>query len=247
MSIILLINLFILPIIQKGDYMNLKSAFKEVVSGILPIFIIITLLQFTIIKVDISLYLNFFLSSFLVVGGLTLFLIGINYGFLKAGEHIGKSIIKLGQISIILLIITLLGFGVTLVEPDVQVFSNQAASIIEQIDGGTFCVFIALGVGIFTAFAFLRMILNIPIKFILLFGYILAFILAFNYPELFAVAFDAGGATTGALTVPFILALAMGFSSVISKKSKTSNSLGIIGIASLGPILASLIMGVIGR
>ena len=62
---------------------------------------------------------------------------------------------------IILLIITLLGFGVTLVEPDVQVFSNQAASIIEQIDGSTFCVFIALGVGIFTAFSFRLMILFI--------------------------------------------------------------------------------------
>jgi len=227
--------------------MNLKSAFKEVIYGILPIFITITILQFTIIKVDMSLYINFFLSSFLVVFGLTLFLIGIHYGFLKAGEHIGKAIIHLGKISFILLIITLLGFAVTLVEPDVQVFSNQAASIVEQIDGTTFCVFIALGVGIFTAFAFLRMLLNIPIKYILLVGYIIAFILAFNCPELFAVAFDAGGATTGALTVPFILALAMGFSSVISKKSKTSNSLGIIGIASLGPILASLIMGVIGK
>jgi len=227
--------------------MNLKSAFKEVISGILPIFIIITLLQFTIIKVDMSLYINFFLSSFLVVGGLTLFLIGIHHGFFKAGEHIGKAIIQLGKLSIILLILTILGFGVTLVEPDVLVFSNQAASIIDQIDGTTFCVFIALGVGIFTAFAFLRMLLKVPIKYILLVGYIIAFTLALQTPELFAVAFDAGGATTGALTVPFILSLAMGFSSVLSKKSKTANSLGIIGIASLGPILASLIMGVIGK
>jgi len=227
--------------------MNLKNAFKEVISGILPIFIIITLLQFTIIKIDMSLYINFFLSSFLVVTGLTLFLIGIHHGFFKAGEHIGKAIIHLGKLSIILLIITILGFGVTLVEPDVQVFSHQAASIIEQIDGTTFCVFIALGVGIFTAFAFLRMLLNIPIKYILLIGYIAAFMLALNCPELFAVGFDAGGATTGALTVPFILSLAMGFSSVISKKNKTSNSLGIIGVASLGPILAVLIMGVIGK
>ena len=226
--------------------MNLKNAFKEVISGILPIFIIVTLLQFTIIKVDMSLYINFFLSSFLVVAGLTLFLIGIHHGFFKAGEHIGKAIIHLGKLSIILLIITILGFGVTLVEPDVLVFSNQAASIIEQIDGTTFCVFIALGVGIFTAFAFLRMLLNIPIKYIMIVGYIIAFILALNCTELFAVGFDAGGATTGALTVPFILSLAMGFSSVISKKNKTANSLGIIGVASLGPILAVLIMGVIG-
>ena len=227
--------------------MNLKNTFKEVISGILPIFVIITILQFTIVNVDFSLYINFLLASFFVVFGLTLFLIGIHYGFLKAGEHIGKAIIHLGKLSIILLILTILGFAVTLVEPDVQVFSDQAASIIEQIDGSTFCIFIALGVGIFTAFAFLRMILNVPIKYILLVGYILAFALALLCPELFAVAFDAGGATTGALTVPFILALAMGFSSVISKKSKTSSSLGIIGIASLGPILASLIMGVIGK
>ena len=230
-----------------GDFMNLKKTLFEVLEGILPVFIVITLLQFTLVEVNFDVYLNFLWSSFFVIGGLTLFLLGINYGFLKAGEHIGKAIIKLGKLSLILLIIAILGLGVTLLEPDVQVFSNQAASIIEQIDGTTFCFFIAIGVGLFTAFAFLRIFLNIPIKYIVLIGYILAFTLAINCQELFAVAFDAGGATTGALTVPFILALAMGFSSVLPKKKDSSNSLGIIGIASLGPILASLLMGVFGK
>lgn len=227
--------------------MDLKKVFNEVLTGILPVFIIITLLQFTLVEVDFSLYLNFLWSSFFVVFGLTLFLIGINYGFLRAGESIGKAIIKLGKLSLILLIVAILGLGVTILEPDVQVFSHQAASIIEQIDGTTFCVFIALGVGVFTSLAFLRMLLNLPIKYILLIGYILAFVLAINCQELFAVAFDAGGATTGALTVPFILSLAMGFSSIISKKKDSSSSLGIIGIASLGPILITLLMGVMSK
>ena len=111
-----------------------------------------------------ELYFNFLLCTCSVILGLFLFLIGIEYGFLEAGESIGRATVKTGKLRWILFIAVLMGFGVTMLEPDVQVFSNQAASIIEQIDGNTFCFFIAIGVGIFTAFAFLRMFLNIPIK-----------------------------------------------------------------------------------
>jgi len=90
--------------------------------------------------------------------------------------------------------------------------------------------------------------LSIPIKYILLVGYALVFGLVTLCPiDLSAAAFDAGGATTGALKVPFLLSLAMGVASMISKNKKTSGSFGIIGIASLGPILSILIMGVLTK
>ena len=154
--------------------MKIKNILKEVVLGILPVVVIITLLHFSIAPVANEMYVKFLVSTCFVILGLFLFLIGIEYGFQSAGESIGK----------------------------------------------------AIGVGLFVGVAFLRMFLSIPIKYILLVGYILAFVLVLFSPiELSAAAFDAGGATTGALTVPFMLSLAIGVSSMISKNRKTSNKL----------------------
>lgn len=228
--------------------MKLKEVFREVLIGILPIALVITILQFTITPVAMETYLNFLWCTAFVIIGLFLFLIGIQYGFLEAGENIGRATVKLGKLRWILFITVLLGFGVTLLEPDVQVFSNQAADLIESINGETLCTVIAIGVGLFVGIAFLRMFSNISIKYILIVGYLLVFgLVAICPPDLAATAFDAGGATTGALTVPFLLSLSMGISSMLSKKKESSDSFGIIGIASLGPILSILIMGVINR
>lgn len=228
--------------------MKIKEAFWEVLIGILPIALVITLLQFTITPVPMATYIKFLWSTTFVIIGLFLFLIGIEYGFLEAGENIGRATVKLGKLRWILFITILLGFGVTLLEPDVQVFSNQAAELIEYIDGNELCAAIAIGVGLFVGIAFLRIFLKISIKYILIFGYFLVFALVLFCPnDLASVAFDAGGATTGALTVPFLLSLSMGISSMISRGKKSSDSFGIIGIASLGPILSILIMGVFAK
>lgn len=227
---------------------KLKKVFREVIVGILPIALLITILQFTITPVAMETYLTFLGCTVFVIVGLFLFLIGIQYGFLEAGENIGRATVKLGKMKWILLVTVLLGFGVTLLEPDVQVFSNQAAGLIESVNGETLCTVIAIGVGLFVGISFLRMFLNISIKYILIVGYLLVFGLVMFCPQdLASAAFDAGGATTGALTVPFLLSLSMGISSMLSKKKDTSDSFGIIGIASLGPILSVLIMGVINR
>ncbi len=228
--------------------MKFKNTLKEVGIGILPVVLIITILQFTITPVKTELYIRFLWSTFFVIAGLFLFLLGIEFGFQQAGESIGKAIVKTGKLSWILFITVLLGFGVTLLEPDVQVFSEQAAAMIENFDAFQLCLVIAIGVGIFVGIAFLRMFFNTPIKYILLVGYAVTFaLIAFCPPDLSAAAFDAGGATTGALTVPFLLSLAMGVSSLMSKNKKTASGFGIIGIASLGPILSVLIMGVITK
>ena len=228
--------------------MKVKSTLKEIITGILPVVIMITILQFTIIPVDIELYIRFLWSTVFVIVGLFLFLLGIEYGFEQAGESIGKAVVKSGELRWILFVTILLGFGVTMLEPDVQVFSKQAEFMIESVNAFQFQAVIAVGVGLFIGLAFLRIFLKIKMRYIVLLGYILAFILIPFCPiDLSAAAYDAGGATTGALTVPFMLSLAIGISSMISKDKNMSNSFGIIGIASLGPILSILIMGVISR
>ena len=56
-----------------------------------------------------------------------------------------------------------------------------------------------------------------------------------------AIAFDASGATTGAMTTPFIIALGLGVANLKGEKSE-DDSFGLVGLASTGPILAGLLM-----
>jgi hypothetical protein len=67
----------------------------------------------------------------------------------------------------------------------------------------------------------------------------------FTKPEYLAIAFDAGGVTTGPMTVPVILALGIGVVSVLGDKSELSEGFGLIGLASIGPILSVMLMGVL--
>jgi len=70
----------------------------------------------------------------------------------------------------------------------------------------------------------------------------------FTSREFLAISFDASGATTGALTVPFILALAIGVTS-LKKDSKASekDSFGLVAIASVGAILGVIVMSILSK
>ena len=63
--------------------------------------------------------------------------------------------------------------------------------------------------------------------------------------EFLTIAFDASGATTGILAVPFILALALGVSTM-KKDSKASemDSFGLVAIASVGAIMSVMILSI---
>lgn len=228
--------------------MKLKEILTETFLGIVPIVVVISLLQFTIAPVETDIYIKFLVGTFCVILGLMLFLMGIELGFSKIGESIGSALVKTGRLRLILLFAAVLGFIVTLLEPDVQVFSVQATGLISSINVQQFTIIVAAGIGVFIAFAFLRLFVKIPMKYIVLIAYTVAFIIVIFCPkDIASVAFDVSGATTGALTTPFVLSLAMGVTSMISKKESTTSGFGILGIASMGPILMVLLMGVLAK
>ena len=91
----------------------------------------------------------------------------------------------------------------------------------------------------------LRTVLNISLKWTLFISYTALFALSFFAPEsFFGIAFDSGGATTGPMTVPFIMALGLGVSSV---REDNDNSFGLTGVCSIGPVIAVLIYAVAHR
>ena len=230
--------------------MSIKETVIEVVYAIIPITVLVTILQFTVGTIPIEIFLNFIGGSIMVMLGLICFLVGVKVGFLPIGELIGSTIALKGKLWLMLFFGFILGFVITVAEPDVQVLALQ----IDDVSGGTISkniiiMAIALGVGTFVALALLRIFLRIPISHLLMGGYIGVFVLAlFTPPEFVAVSFDAGGVTTGPMTVPFILALGVGVASVTGgRKGNSNDSFGLVALASIGPILAVLLMGMFYR
>jgi hypothetical protein len=226
---------------------TLKETLIDVLKSFVPLSLLITILQFTVVFLPVDVFIDFILGAILASIGIYLFLLGVEVGLSPVGEMVGQSLSKTGKLSLILGFGFLLGFVVTIAEPGVQVLSNQ----VEFVSGGDvpgvmLLLFVSLGVGIFVALSLLRMIFNMSLLKLLGAGYLVIFILALLTPPSFVpIALDAGGATTGSMAVPFILALGVGVTSVLSKKAKSSESFGLIALASVGPVIAVLLLGVI--
>ncbi len=226
-----------------------KETIWEVVYAILPLTILVIILQYTLFWLPIESVLQFLIGVVFVFSGLVLFLMGVHIGLLPVGEMIGSSLPQTGKVWLVLLISFILGFVVTVAEPDVHVLSGYVDMVSEGSIGKWTLIFpVALGLGVFVVLSMARIIYNISIKWLLLFGYSMVFILALLpgiSEEFVPISFDAGGVTTGPMAVPFILAFGVGIASVLRRDDKSADGFGLVALASIGPIIAVLILGYI--
>ncbi len=230
--------------------MSLKETALEVLYSTLPIIAVIAILQFTLVHLPMDVFGKFIGGAIMVILGLVLFQVGVTRGFLPMGEMTGAKVVAKGNLWLLLMFGFLLGFVVTIAEPDLQVLASQVDAVSGgQIAKSILLATVAIGVGLFVSVALVRIFLNVPLVYILFGGYLLILILSFfTSPQYLAVSLDAGGVTTGPMTVPFILALGVGVAASVSKKgSAAKDSFGFVALASVGPILAVLLLGVIYR
>ena len=221
---------------------------KETSTSIGPIALIVLLLNWTITPLGDGMTLTFIVSAIFTIVGLALFLLGADIGIIPMGEKAGSALTSKKNLPLLLIAAFVIGFIITIAEPDVQVLTGQVSAVNPAINGTTLLIMIAVGIGFFVSLGLLRTVLQVPIKILYVGFYIVVFILAFVAPrEYFAIAFDASGATTGPMTVPFIMALGMGVAAVKSNKDSDSkaDNFGLTGLASIGPIVAVLIMGLV--
>lgn len=226
---------------------NVRETITEVVQAVIPVTVIVIILQFTIIWLPMEDFLQFIVGVVMVSAGLIFFLLGVHIGLLPIGEMIGSALPQIGKVWIIILISFLLGFVVTVAEPDVRVLANYVDTVSDgEVNRHLLIYTVALGLAIFVGLAIMRIIFDIPIKYLLMGGYLLIFVLAIFVPEQFiSISFDAGGVTTGPLAVPFILAYGIGVAAVLGGRKTTDNGFGLVALASIGPVLAVLILGII--
>ncbi len=224
-----------------------KEIFLEVVQSILPVIVLIGILLFALFKNPAPKMIQFIIGAVMIIFGLSLFLLGVKVGLLPLGEMIGSQLPQLGSMPLILIYAFFIGAAVTVAEPNLRVLAFQVGLVSGgEISGNVLITFVAIGVGLLTAIAIARIVLNISLSYILTTGYLLAFALSAIAPPTFIpIAFDSGGVTTGPLTVPFVIALGVGFASVLGGKSTLDNSFGYLGLVLLGPIIPVMILGVI--
>ena len=180
----------------------------------------------------------------MLVVGMMFFTLGAELAMSPIGEKIGTRIAQSRKLGVVLLLCFILGFIITISEPDLQVLAEQVPSIPNAI----LIVAVALGVGVFLMAAMLRMLFSRTLRSLLILFYLFVFLLAFFVPDDFlAVAFDSGGVTTGPMTVPFIMVLGVGFAAVRSDKHAEDDSFGLVALCSIGPIMAVLLLGFLYR
>ncbi len=233
-----------------GKQLNvLTEKAKEVLYSVLPITVIVIILHFTIAPVGNLVMWRFLMGAFLVTAGLTVFLVGVDIGITPIGQIMGKAIAKTNKLLMVIAGGLILGFFVSIAEPDLHILADQVAAVTSgAISKTSIEVAVSVGIAVMMTIGLLRIVFSVPLYKVLAVCYFTVLALAlFSSQEFLAISFDASGATTGAMTVPFILALAVGVSA-IEKDSKGSekDSFGLVAIASVGAILSVMVMSVFG-
>lgn len=226
---------------------ELREKIKEALVSALPITLIVYILALTpLVDFTYVEIVTFTIGAVLLVLGLGLFSLGADLAMTPIGTHVGAGLSKQKKLGLLLGASFVLGMLITIAEPDLQVLANQVSNVIDS----TLLIYaVGAGVGLFLLVAVLRIVFKKPLSGILTICYMLLFQLALmlvvtgNEP-LLPLAFDSGGVTTGPITVPFIMALGVGISSVLGDRHSQENSFGLVALCSIGPVLAVLLLGI---
>lgn len=215
---------------------------KESIISILPISVVIAILSFIFVPNCGWSMLAFGISTILLMIGICLFSMGNDLSLMKMGGYIGSHLSKTKKVALMLICSFIIGVIVTIAESDLSLLASQVPGINNYV----FIITVSVGVGFFLFLAALRILLNIKIKYVLAVAYSIIFILMFFVPKAFLpIAFDASGVTTGAISVPFIMAFGLGISAVRSGEHNQDDGFGLLAMCSIGPIFAVMLMSAI--
>lgn len=218
---------------------------KETFLALLPLVVIVLFVHFSFYKFETEVLIKFLVSVILASIGEALLLSGIDSTIMPMGELMVQSVNKASRLFIFIIFAIVFGMFATIAEPDVSVFGAQVVGAGVNISKTALVFLIGAGVGVAIALGVIRIIKNIDVKYVYLFIFATIFLLCTQVPnDYIAIAFDAGGATTGIITAQFLLAISSGVSNKIGK-SDNKEVFGMIGIASLGPVISSLLAFII--
>lgn len=225
----------------------LKEKLFEALRAVAPLIAVVCVLQFTLVGASPTAFLQFLAGAVLVTLGLLLLSAGVDLGLLPMGRFIGAAMSQKQSLTLMLVVAFALGFATTAAEPDVIVLAGQAEAAAQgTLSAQPLVHLIAAGVGLFVSVAMLRVVWGYSMAWQLTVVYSLMIVLTVLAPSALApLAYDAGSVTTGVLSGPVVLALALGVSAVLGGRSSVADGFGLLGMASVGPIIVLLLLGLL--
>ncbi len=222
------------------------SFFKEVSLVLLPVVAIFGVVQATSLMLPVTQLIKIGVGIVYTLIGLTLFLTGVNIGFMPAGTYLGFEIVSLPYNWILIPLSMVIGFFVVAAEPAVYILNKK----VEEVTSGAISrkmimTGLSIGVGIALALDMIRIMTGISIWYFLLPCYAIALLLAFFVPRIFtSVAFDSGGVAAGSMAAAFLLPFAVGASNALGGNVMT-DAFGIIAMVAMMPLVTVQIMGLL--
>jgi hypothetical protein len=209
-----------------------------------PLVLFLIFFQLCILRTKIQNLGRIAIGLGVCVIGLALFYKGLEYGLMALGNQVGSTIAMPNKSGLVMTAVFafILGYGATIAEPALIATAIQA----EELTAGAlkknlFIQAVAVGVGIGVLFGILRLVFNWPLIHLLIPPYIVTIVLSFlSSGRTMPIAWDAGGVTTGPITVPLVLALGLGI-------SLGKDGFGILSLASIYPIMTVLAIGVLSK
>ncbi|MDL2218926.1 DUF1538 domain-containing protein [Ruminococcaceae bacterium OttesenSCG-928-O06] len=234
-----------------GDLMRtfangMAHTFFEVLLVVLPILAIFLIFQVVKLKLSRTELVRIFVGLGYLLVGLTIFLAGVNYGFLPAARVLGEGMGALSYNWILVPLCIIIGACVVAAEPAVHVLTKQVEEITSgAISRGMMLFGMAAGVGLAMSLAMLRMLLGISIWWMLVPGYALALALTFFVPKIFVgIGFDSGGVAAGAMSAAFVLPFTIGVCNALGGNPML-DAFGVVGMIAMMPPITVQVMGVI--
>lgn len=221
---------------------------KEVAIALLPIVVFTLIFQLAsrafsksqLIRVAIGIVYTFI--------GLAIFLTGANVGFMPTGNTIGQSLAGIGGGYLLIPIGILLGYFIVKAEPAVYVLNHQVEEMSAgAVSGKTTGFGLSVGVAAAIGLSALRIVTGIPIMYILIPGYIIAFVLTFFVPKIFVgIAFDSGGVASGTMMSAFVLPLCIGACYTLGGEANIMiDAFGCVAFVAMAPIIAIQLCGLV--
>ncbi len=226
---------------------NFGVTAREVALALLPLLAVFLISHIFFLKLSRKKFINICAGFALMLAGLSLFLQGVYAGFLPMGRTMGGILSALPSKWILVPFGFILGFTAILAEPAVRVLNYQVEKITSgYIPQKVMLYTLSVGGAISISLSMARIITGVPLRYLVIPGYLIAFLLMFYSRKSFvAIAFDSGGVATGPMTATFITSLVIGIASGIEGRNPFLDGLGMVAMMALLPILTVLILGLL--
>lgn len=225
---------------------GLAHTLIEVLFVVVPILAIFLVFQIVKLRLSRTELVRIFVGLGYLLVGLTIFLAGVNNGFMPAATYLGETMGSLSYNWVLIPLCLVIGACVVAAEPAVHVLTKQVEEITSGAITRTMMLFgMAAGVGLALSLSMVRMMLGISIWAIMLPGYAFALILTFFVPQIFVgIGFDSGGVAAGAMSAAFVLPFTIGVCNALGG-NPILEAFGVVGMIAMMPPITVQIMGVI--